>query len=469
MGVTFLRRSLILFAVLLLLSVGALAAGHAAVSGMQEEVCITEMTYAGEPAAGLRVDLHTYYGNYLSWRTSYTAGTDPAPETDFTFSISGNWEETEAAADARLSIGTVSLGMSGNDLDLTDSLSLGWGEPSMLRPAADVASRTPAGETYTEIFDLRDYYSYYLLNLYCSSVEQDEADMDAVIQYFKIPVREGTMLEVCIRKDEAGRVCEVDMGPVGYVSAFASAGEAPAVPVGEDGVPTLNSESVVTDQGIYLVLWTDGSAAEVFSEIEGGYGVYFIPFEKQESGKLHIAAAQTQNIYALDPETVQSLHIVESQDGTRLLLFTQEQDQVFLTVLDIETRTALQRLPLSMDHLPEVFQEASRLLLYGWNADYTQPRFLLLCQEEDAYRLELDVPAYQFDEADYWIFSPSFCFDGQRLAVAYFPKSYYSCTVCLLVYDQTGLRYAGRYAHNADPTFSPMFRDRKDALRIRWE
>lgn len=461
------RKSLILLAVLLFLSVTVLAAGHVAVDRMQDDIMITETTCAGDPAAaeGLTVALHTHLQNHLFWRTSYAAGTDPAPETGFTFSAFPVKEQRNGTEHAFLTLGATNSGRRGNDLDLTDTnWEPGFGAPDMLLPAADVAARTQAGETHTEVVSLQDYYQYYTVGLTCGSVRIDQEASQALSQYFKIPVPEGKQVEVSISKNQGGKIYEARMGPVGSISMDGSADASAAQAVEET---SLYSDGIVTDQGIYLRLWTDSNAAEVFSEIAGGYGVYFIPFEEAEMGQPRLDAAQTQNIYALDPKTARPVKIVESQDKTRLLLFTLEQDQLILTVLDAETREPLQRLPLPTDQTPGVYQEGALVLLHVWNADHTQARFLLLCREDDGtYRLELDVPVYEFEGSDVYYNSPSFCYDGERLAVASFAQT---CTVCLLIYDQTGLRYAGRYVHTADQIEPKMQTNWSDALVLRWE
>lgn len=440
------RKSLILLAILLVLSVAALAVGQGAINAMGDDVTVTETTLAGDPAAagGLTVSLHPTYENHLEWRTVFAAGKDPEPETKVHYSAKPLEDDYTGTSSVWMQIGGLNFSMSasGGAVNLeedTDEM----GFVAMVRPAADVATRTQPGETRTETVYLRDYYEYYAmyLDLYGSYGQTGQA---ALSDYFRIPVQEDLQVEVTVSKDEAGTVYDVECNTV-------------------DNASSAYGYGLYLEQGVFLGLGTEdgeyGGSEVDFSQIRDGYGLYWIPMEQDG-----LDLDRIENIYPLDPAAAQFVTLEESFDGKSLLLFTRERGTLVLTVLDLETLEPVQRLELPISETPTVWQQEGLLLLRVYGED---PRLLALSREDGLYRLWLDTPEYQFENIWYW--DPSLSFDGSRLALAYYENKYNKVSLCLTVYDETGLAYAGSYAHNAD-TFCPNLDSFwSDALTLQWE
>ncbi len=459
------RKSLVLWILLLVLAAAALAVGHGAVSAMSDDVVISETTLYGDPAAahGLTVSLHTNYERHLFWRTVYAAGPETAPETEFSFSAAELYDTRPAEDDVWLMTGSVNFGIGGSDLSDTDLYGSAWGIdgqgiPLMQRPALDVAKRTAAGETHTETVRLRDYYQYYTVGMEMQTeatfgrwADLDQADSKALSEYFRFPVEEDLLMEVTVSRDTAGAVYDVDCRAV-------------------DGESGVQAYGIVTERGFYLYLYTPrdeekGLPSYDFSKVAGGYGVYFIPIDVTETD-LDVRTDRIQNIYPLDPAKAQTVCLEESQDGAQLLLFTLEKDRLVLTVLDQETWEPLQRLPLPTGMCPEVHQIEDLLILLNWDAE---PRILVLTREKGVYDLWLDAPALsQREEERQYINDPQFAFDGSRLAMAGFMDYGVSPSLRLLTYDRTGLTYVGHYAHNASGSLLRMGTEWPDALTLSW-
>lgn len=460
------RKNLVIFTLLLVLALSGLVISHGAVNSLQDTVTITETTLAGDPAAaaGLTVDLYTECDYQLFWHTTYMAGTDPVPETDFSFSAAKAMPVSSIQDWVYLETGGIYFSMAGINLDSLnqDSEIYGTSAPTMIRPAAAVAERTQAGETRTETVYLHDYYQYYTIGLqfHTTGTFGIDADMslegkELLSQYFRIPVSEEQQIQVTITKDEAGNISNVECIPLNNSPEEHPSTDpvsvSPAVSV-DDMEFSLYSGGIVTEDGLYLIIWTDtDTASSYFSEIAGGYGVYFIPVEHTEEARLRVATDQIQNIYPLDPETSHPVYIAANED--ELLLFTMEQEQMVLTTLDRETWTPLQQLTLPAVNIYTVSQKESLLILCVGDGEANH--LMVLVRDGDIYRLWLDTPMEEFDEKHPYL-NPSFSFDGQHLAIACQTPNSYSASVYLVVYGQTGLLYAGEYTHNADRILLPM-------------
>lgn len=486
------KKSLLVFFLLLVLSVSTLTAAHGAITQLQDDVTITETTLAGDPAAadGLTVSLDTALREHLFWHTTYHAGTDPAAETDFTFSSTPVPTASPVSEYVYLETGNVFFGISGHISDLQNDVSLTDynGAPYMVLAAIDVADRIPAGQTRTETVNLHDYYPYYTVGLlfdtgetfgtpffpYKINIRQEIND--ALAQYFRIPVPEDAWIQIQISKDNTGAICDVTTASVDSVldDSSGTASTAPAINADNGLEFSLSSDGIVTEEGFYLILWTDADmAAQAFSEIAGGYGVYFIPISQPAESELYIEIDRIQNIYPLDPETSQAVSLMESEDETQLLLFIREQEQMTLTVLDRETWEPVQQLSLPTGSILSSLQGDDVLILHLW--DDGSYRFVALCREDGLYSLWLDAPMTEWFTVDpntiYLYGNPGFCFDGQRLAIAYQTPYADASSLCVMVYGQTGLLYAGQYLHNGDQ-ISPRMQNpawADSSMTLRWE
>lgn len=494
------RKSFTIFLLLLILSGSLLTVAHHRVSQLQDDIVITETTLAGDPAAadGLTVTLDTALRNQLFWHTVYRAGCDPAPESTFTFSPTYVSYSSYDSDYVYLDIGNINFSISSPiSLDewSDDYVQLSSGsDPVMIRPLLDVAERTLPGETRTEAVRLRDYYQYYMVQLHFKATAASASESVSVgpktsltqedilnlNEYFRILIPEDVQMEVSISKNDEGTIYHASMISMNTMTDDSDAAGDFSGDSSDDSGETssaaaasttflLQSGGLVTEEGFYLVFRADSEdATQAFSEIADGYGVYFIPIRQTEEDGFRLSTDQIQNICPLDPESSQAIGILESQDGTKLLVFTSEQDSLVLTVLDRETWEPLQRLSLPDGGILTVQQDDDILILYLW--DENGYRLTALTNRDGYYHLWLDTPMTEADSI-YLYGHTGFCFDGQRLALAYQTPYGDSASLCLMVYGQDGLLYAGQYLHSGDQ-INPKMQNLNwydGSLTLRWE
>ena len=436
------RKRLILLLALAVLSAAALPLLHSRVNQDQDAVTLTETTLWGDPAAaqGMVVELVTHWNDQLIWNTICRAGEEPVYETEFTFVPEGvDWPSEPSADSVWLQFATGNFGISGGAIDLQEHA---YDEDMLLRPVLDVAGRTADGETRTETVPLLDYYDYYPAQLYLDgsdfwildSQESDQAMRDLVRTYFPVRVPEGATVTVTVTKDQWGNITEVDSNEDQYVETPYTVG-------------------AVTREGAWFALSIQSQAErdEVLVADDGefpeGYGIYFLPLEEIDDDALQPVAEKFGLVYPLDPAQARVLELELSPEGDRLLLFTQEGEELVLTVLDKETMEPVQRLPLPELSLDNggvgLWQAPNYLLVYTGLTEFT----LLTPEMDGSYDRWTTGSFAQVEE--FWLSAydrPELYFDGQRLAIAVpVHGGWTECDFLLGIWEQEGLAYMGRY------------------------
>lgn len=286
-----------------------------------------------------------------------------------------------------------------------------------------------------------------------------------------------------------------------------------------DGNYSLNREAMIrtasalTDRGIYFSI--EPSADIDFSQVPGGLGVYFLPYDtipvvmecEDENGEVvtkdtfcveSVLADQIRTIYSL-PEGERMMTVEASKDRKKVLLFTSDQNERrFLTVFDAETAAEVERLELTGNGKPvdcdQVFVGQDYLVIHWSNQTLT-----VLTQEnerwEEAFTVALpgeaqlgEVPAWLAEEFQrgnwsYLLFSSSnvsYDWDGSRLAI-FSSASYHLEDSCLIVLDATGARFVACYHTSlGDPpalngetyhvysTEVSVVRRYQDSVNVRW-
>jgi len=469
------RKSLIIFAVFAVASVLFLFCGAAVVNEGRDDILVTEVTLAGDPAAaaGLHTQLILNEDRRLYWTTAYDVSADPQPETEFrNYQTRRQQAGGEYRKDAHLSLGSVGFGMCGH-IDLEQEQEYLYqsrhGNTTLLLPVIDLASRVGAGGSVTEILNLRDYYEYYPVYLECEWAGMENFDevrlahWDFYQEYFRIPVTGYDKIEVSVTKDEEGRVVDVSCNTYYPEEKPEEAAD----------VYTYTS-SVVTDDAVYLVL----HGTHDYSQIKGGYGVYRIPIEYYDSygdrsfpePQASVEIGKIENIYPLDLERSEDYRLYEGVTGGELLLFEQRGDHVTVLVLDTADYQIRQEIDLDTEIIPNVWYH-DNLVIMG-TTDYGKPhgRLQILSCENGTYELWLDTDFYPLNDEGYFYYEPVFCFDGERFAMTAFHQVYEVSSHRIAVYDRTGLIYAGDYYVSSDELTQPLTNYNWDGpLRISWK
>lgn len=440
------RKSLIVTLLLAAIALGGLCYAHAAVNAQKDAVVITETTVAGDPAAaeGICVQLRTKLAGHLLWETNYAAGAPDGTYTDFTFSRQRlqDWEGSYTG----LTLYTICNSGYGGSLEETVDESM----HPQIKLFRDVASRLGNASERTETLNLRDYYEYYPLEGYLDlPVLQKNGgtplvgEYEPVCSFFRIPVPDDARATITVRGDSETQSYDCSVNLTG-------------------GAWDLWTSSVVAgDDTVYFTLNFRTEAGDVVdtSQIPGGVGIYRMSVAEEP--------VSLETVFPLDPaDEVCDLHL--SADGRRLLLITLEDDTCYLTVIDLETMTALQKLP-ALEHLENSgFSEANYeddfLVVQfhsepakqyrdedgtewvHFDAEPQHPFAVITAPETGDYAVALQGNLNTDDNA-WQSYYTAMDFNGDALVIAgawqeeIAPRGF-----CLSVYGADGLRYSGRYA-----------------------
>lgn len=427
------RKSFVTLLALLLCAVIFLVAAVAAVGKGETDISVTEHTLTGEPEAvrGLVVETFLNLNRQLFWHTTCIPGTEPEVSTEFTYTLSTQQTQSKQSYYADVLVGSGGWGVSGSGITPES-----FTEVEMVEPAWDVASRTEAGETHTETVQLNQYYDTFSVSLEGSGVDmltdtQKKEWTNFLTDYFRIPIPDCVLWEVTVEKDLQGEITSINCSESLTDGAESAYGWADCVYLGTD---------------LYLLFRGNLD----MSRSTGGYGVYRIPGEMISDyqgvaiePRLVLKVKELENIYPLEPELCGQMSLVEGDDNT-LLLMRQMEDQVRVRVLDPTAGTARQEILLEGGGLPEVWrcgamtafvQNRETIQVYVW-----EEGLLTRWMAAELYPLS--------DNSSYY--DPVLAFDGDRLAIAASRTNYNTASNRILVYDKTGLRYAGDYSYSCD-------------------
>ena len=467
------RKSLIVFCLLLLCGGGFLAGTAGAVGSRQDRIAVTETTLAGDPAAaeGLSVEVSLEMESQLFWTTVFAAGADPVPETEFQFYQERQTTPLYGRTDTvELYVEQGGGYVVSGQMDLAEWEAEDRSDGLLLKPAMDVAGRTPAGESRTEVVQLNDYYAYYPLYLQLSLYTTLEIPEVAGVQLeqlsdcLRIPVPDSELVEVTVQKNAEGVVCYVESNSYTAEDAQSS---------------VLYGSGVACENAVYLLLCGNAN----FSQLRDGYGVYRIPIEyvtaleasyDQVSGlcfsepTAHLRMDRMENIFPLDPACSQEVTLQQGLDAEELLLLAPENGQVVLTVLDAGTGAVRQSVTLDTAACPRVWLHGE-LLILGCSLYTPEARLQVFRREDGRYVPWLETAFYPLNNENRY-YQPAFAFDGRRLAIAAQRQYYWGGSHRLTVYDQDGLCYAGDYAFSCDSLPEPPANwDSDRVLQLRWE
>lgn len=201
----------------------------------------------------------------------------------------------------------------------------------------------------------------------------------------------------------------------------------------------------------------DGSIADC-SLIPGGYGIYRFDYSLDKKGNAEADPESLTTAYSLDPaESFYDLWL--SQDEDRLLLLTTKDGSLFLTVINLETMTCLQKLemttlPADCDLQVQLGDGCITLLIAQGPEEN---RFLVFGPQQDgtyrfAFETDLDSPAFSTTETMLGDFYRDYtmAFNGEYLVLAQnvAVEEGYLCDFYIVAYNATGMVYAGEYRVN---------------------
>ena len=444
------------------------AVGTSAVNAGQDDIVVTETTLAGEAAAaeGLMVETVLNEDRQLYWRTTHAVSTEPNAVTEFKFYQSRQDTGYEGGyQEVYFSTGGADFGMSGS-IDLEDRLNeyLYGGSTELLLPVIDLAERTAAGETKTEVMQLNRYYDYYPVALDASWVASEHTagvqrvHAEQLTDYLRIPVPDNDYIEVTVTKDVSGQVVEVSC------NSYETEGE----------TAYTYGNTVVAGDAIYLLL----RGSHDYSQIKGGYGLLRIPISYitkygnlyYEEPEAYLNMTEIENVYPLDTGMSEKFLLKEGMDDSELLLFEQTDDGVILRVLDTADFTVRQEMKLNREEEPCVWYHEDLLIMGDANYGKADGTLQVLRRINGQYSLWLETTFYPLNDTQTIYSDLTFVFDGTRFAMADFSNVYTCGSHRVTVYDETGLVYAGDYHYSSDDLTEPIYTFNYDEpLRLSWQ
>lgn len=440
-------------AALLVLSLALLIGAHLAVNSRRDQVDWNVTVLEGDLSAAQGVTaairLQDREGN-LFWDTALTIGSEGyETDTDFTFLQEPPPYE---GIDREPYLSTFDLNYTqgwtwGVALEPEDQTLVEQGDARPMeefpdipwRAVRDVASRVePSGEE-VEIVDLSDYYDQY--PLFLTEYVEDErvggprysGPLTRALAPTLGPVPEDTLLEIRVEKAEDGLLESVDVDE--HVEEDGST---------ESLWPVIRS--LPWDDGFLVCAWMESGRGRVSLPAEEPLGQGICYLSTEGDGELTLCLP-------FDLSRTEILDMELDSEG-QLLVWTCEEDTLFLTVADPDTGAVRQRLELLETKNPGlrlIHQGENCLLVVSFD---DEGRFCLLERQEGAYKLVLrdrllsesvEDPCYPV-EFQLFLCGTSVLWDGERMIWTLgegAPEPEYgglSKPIPLAVYDRTGRR-----------------------------
>jgi len=433
------KKWIVIFSLLLIFCIVGISYAAVEVNSEKDKVNFTENAIYGNKSAveNLTVRCSVNYDGHLFWESTYVAGENPLTSTDYRFSA---LEESEPTTRDYTGLELEAVWQYGLPRSEADAEGIGkayWELFNSIEP----------GEQGEKIIFHKDYCEYYPLSVVISLPGKDgnyggwvidgetKDDEDVFEEIFKIPVLENEATKINIAKRQNG-----EMGAWG--SGFLEDEQCDSY--------GFNTVSAYDDSNIYFTFDTHTSKGEIIdtSEIEEGYGIYALPYYTDEDSTIHVVPKALENVYLLDTH-VSVLDLQINLEKTKLHLFTVEDNLCIITIIDMETMEAQQKIELGIE------SEVMKVFLYDdfmalW---LTDDRIALVSMADtEEYELCFIVPRVEIDTENFRIIREDFVMDwnGETLAIcggtSALSDAHRGGGFYLAAYDKTGLIYYGEYA-----------------------
>lgn len=321
------RRYGLFFALLAVLALAFLAAGTAMLNDSRYDLEVSGTVLAGErsDAGDVSIALDASLESRLKWSAGYDVSTGETVTDSSWDLIMSSGRDIELPSEPALVVHDVGL-----DLSYSESVN---GEIRFESPLTEEIYRDTVLGHGMEAGDrrsvrLNDYTKYVPMRVESNNIV--DAGGGEVAEYIKI--RLSRTVRLMVELDEYWDVS--------------------ILPASPDDEMEAGSSLVYTDDWLYFLLNVRGGDGELFdaSEMPGGvWSVWRVPCSQRtadDGGTFWLCDfAAMESFYELG-EGWQDAYLMLSEDGQRLELFTVEDGDVWLTVLDAGTGAAEQRLLL---------------------------------------------------------------------------------------------------------------------------
>jgi len=434
------RKAGILLVCLLVIGIAGLFPVGNYLSAEKGNIQLTEHILYGDKALAEGVQIT--FGSRLQWQhywdSVYTIGANPEIETQYTFYPTGKVENsTKKTYDGITFGGFPNYGSSGS-LPMESRV-----RPDEFLPAyQELAEATLNGSSRSGSVKVNEYFTYYPVwaditteYFYYSisghygyigdtgsgreidTTHQKEL-YEALSEYFRIPVLNNDVYLISVTRNEAGTVTDVGGRP-GY----------PEVPLTDTFI--WNLVSAYDEKAIYFTFVPYSSRGVEMSTdlIPGGFGVYRLPYEKDEDGIYHVKEKELQTVCSLDPKKVKKELWLEIEETGTLRVITGDEKTVYFYAFDMEEWKLRQELSIAR-------QSEERMAIEYETDDFmvcsfgTDSLVVIECREDGTYEMKCRIPMRED--------SPL-----RELVYGYDGRVYYDWNGEQLVYVVSGMANAG--------------------------
>ena len=333
------KKTFVIFILCLVLALGGVAAAVLPIRDSQDQVTVSATTLEGDPRAaqGLTATAILQLNGQVTWSIAVPADDPQAAVTERSQSLGSPDPDSYAySPQVNLSDDRDAAGFSSpSGSPLEDALNQSSPLVKVINPVyADVASRTPKGESRTETLNMADYLDHYSFSLWVDypydlqwegqtmeTYQGAEAIGQAIRDFFAIPLPEEDLWAVTVEKNQEGDILALQCKAAGFT-------------------PSLYPLTVFP-QGACLFTFRDDLAFGLdFDQIPGGYGIY-----RMDRADTILALESLTNVFSL-PEGSSVLTMDLAPDGKDLFLTYCLGEDYTLLILDPETMTVKQSFPI---------------------------------------------------------------------------------------------------------------------------
>lgn len=486
----------------------------------KDNVIITEHVIFGDKSKieDVTLERNVQLKKNIYWKTNYTAAEPSVYDTDYMFYEKGYSQEYQFPH--RPIYFNLNLHY---DFDAQKEESQMQGLELAYKKVFD---ETPNGEERFEIVKVKDYLDYYLfdLDVFLSAEWRDIhweeelywlnkenvvearkqeakerlAILEAFHTFFKIPLLENQFCEIGVAKTKNGMLGGWSYST--YDSATASGNISASLREDSENSATntdtyylpethpmkenedefaFSVNSMVIGNTCYLAFDTHTDKGNIVdtSLIPGGYGIYSFTFDEEQEC---IDTDSLKMVYSLNPN-IEFVTLEQDKTGEHILLFTEEQEQCYLTVIDIQTMETKQKIA----YAPNIEENKTRCYWIYDDfiiAQYLYEKAVVISKDEtDTYHVEFTIDVsdeekkqiYEdmyIEETDKlqenievntyihpleWIGGNMvFDWNGTELLLSdsLVDVTYYrgKCGFYLAVFDKNGIQYYGEYTCSLD-------------------
>lgn len=474
------KKSLALFLVLLVFVIGGTCYVSAGLLKEKDNVQITETVVYGDKSAvdGVTVERNIKYDKYIRWNTTYVVAEEATCDTVYTFDEQGGLREEPNYSYSGLELYTdVIRGFDDAEEDAENLTGVD-------RAMKELFDEMEPGQENSMIINLKNYLEFYEYEVfvdlpgdiahyyinkedieeelvryssnesYVADLEEELHIVETISEFFKIPVIDNHLYEITVSKDMDGNLYGWGYGSANGGGSSGNVSMGGTLP--ESDAFSLWTLSAYTENACYFTFnpYTDDGKIVDTSYIPGGFGIYCLPFDKENQT---VDVDNLRMVYSLDPtEDILNLHYDERRNAILLLRHKEAGSGYRVAIFDADTMELKQEIVCSEDgYGAGIYMGDDFIVLEG-----ADDIIVLSVDEDGVYQKEIACDVTELLEEDgvgYLDFSyMDFDWDGEKLVFggtlndSVSQRYYQSCGFYLAAYDATGLIYYGEYSSSLD-------------------